>query len=39
MFQHDPTQTHTRFVSDTITRFKDDKLTPENIEKGLEVQT
>ena len=36
--QYDPTQTHTRLVNDTITRFKNDKLITENIAKGLQVQ-
>ena len=31
--QHDPTQTHTRLVNDTITRFKNDKFITENIVK------
>ena len=36
--QHDPTQTHTRLVNDTITSLKKEKLITENIAKGLEVQ-
>ena len=36
--QYDPTQTHTRLVNDTISRFKNDKLITENIAKGLQVQ-
>ena len=36
--QHDPTQTHTRLVKDTITCFKNDKLITENIAKGLQVE-
>ena len=32
-FQHDPTQTHTRLVNNTITRFENDKLIAENMEK------
>ena len=36
--QYDPTQTHSRLVNDTITRFKNDKLITENIAKGLQVQ-
>ena len=34
--QYDPTQTHSRLVNDTITRFKNDKLITENIAKGLQ---
>ena len=36
--QYDPTQTHSRLVNDTITRFKNDKLITENIAKGLQVE-
>ena len=36
--QYDPTQTHTRLVNDTISRFKNNKLITENIAKGLQVQ-
>ena len=36
--QYDSTQTHSRLVNDTITRFKNDKLIIENIAKGLQVQ-
>ena len=36
--QYNPTQTHTRLVNDTITRFKNDKVITENITKGLQVQ-
>ena len=36
--QYDPTQTHSRLVNDTITRFKNDKLITENIGKGFQVQ-
>ena len=37
--QYDPTQTHTRLVNDTITRFKNDKLITEIIAKGLQPGT
>ena len=37
--QYDPTQTHTRLVNDTITRFKNDKLITEIIAKGLQPET
>ena len=36
--QYDPTQTHSRLLNDTITRFKNDKLITENITKGLQVE-
>ena len=36
--QYDPTQTHSRFVNDTITNFKNDKLITEKIAKGLQVE-
>ena len=36
--QYEPTQTHTRLVNDTISRFKNDKRITENIAKGLQVQ-
>ena len=36
--QYDPTQTHSRLVNDTITRFKNDKLITENIAKGFQVE-
>ena len=36
--QYDPTQTHSRLVNDTITRFKNDKLITENNAKGRQVQ-
>ena len=36
--QYDPTQTHSRLVNDTITRFKNNKLITENIAKGLQVE-
>ena len=36
--QYDPTQTHSRLVNDTITRFKNDKLIRENIAKGFQVE-
>ena len=36
--QYDPTQTHSRLLNDTITRFKNDKLITENITTGLQVE-